>query len=150
LKLYDPKDDVFYGYYYSEKEPFSIKHGVAGIMQDKQHNYWTWHANNGVGLRLFPKGFDFYNADTYRFWHTSFNTISAIANDKQGKLWFGSHSGGINIFNWEKGVVEYYTSNSNDPTAWGQDPYIVFTFQMMGKCGWGRTKAVYNFLTVSK
>jgi len=120
LKMYDQTNDLFYGYYTKENDPKSIKHSAVAIFQDRQDNYWTIHAPGGVGLRIVPKGFSVYSKNPNTYWHTSNNNITAIDFDSQGNWWIGNGYNGIDVFDWQKGMVRSYFSDPSQPYSLGE------------------------------
>ena len=119
LKIYDPIQDAFLGYYPNQSDPYSIKNLALGIFQDKQGNYWTYHANEGICLRAVPKGFNYFNTEENRFWYTNFKSISTICEDGDENLWMGNPSNGINIFRWSQTKIDYFSNNPNNPFSLG-------------------------------
>ncbi len=119
LKLYDAANDVFYGYYPMKDDPYSIKNLCLGIFQDFQGNYWTLHGGEGVCLSTVVKGFQYFDTNPERFWYTSSNYVSAIAEDMNGNLWLGNPANGIDIFRWTEGRTIRYLHDPANPYSLG-------------------------------
>ncbi len=119
LKLYDEKNDSFYGYYSRENNAFSIKEAVLGIFQDRQGNYWTYHSS-GIGKRVVPKGFELYNSKSDYPWNIRHSNISAIAFDNEGNWWLGNAFNGIEVFNEEGYNVRDFGYDTNDQFSLGK------------------------------
>ena len=120
LKLYEKRGDIFYSYTYNESDEFSVKIALTGIYQDRQGNYWTLHSPGGVGLKTASKGFTQYRSDTSYVWHTSKESITAIAEDATGNLWLGNYNEGIDIFDWKNNVTIAFKHDSKNKYSIGQ------------------------------
>lgn len=120
IKLYNKESDYFHGYYAIEQNPTSIKSSAVAIFQGKQGNYWSIHSPGGLGKCSVQKGFVKYQKDPTKFWHTSDNNTTAIEFDSYGNWWLGNGFNGIDVFDWGKGEVRSYHSESNDPYSLGK------------------------------
>lgn len=108
LKLFHPDKDSFTAYYNSPEIPSSLRLGVVDLFEDRQGNYYTLHKGDGVYVSFFKIGFQLFNTSDRYFWHTTTSNISAISADDKGNLWLGGFNGGIDVFNWDKGRMDYY------------------------------------------
>lgn len=120
LKVYDAENDLLSGYYPIENDPYTIKKTCAGIFQDFQGNYWTMHSGEGVGLSIVPKGIITFDNSPQKFWYTTADIISAVGEDKEGNLWLGNPSNGIEIFNWSKASIFRYLYDPSNPYSLGE------------------------------
>lgn len=120
IKLYDKQNDYFHGYYTIAENPTSIKSSAVAIFQGKQGNYWSIHAPGGLGLCTVQKGFNKYDKNPARFWHTSNNNITAIEFDSRGNWWLGNGFNGIDIFDWEMQKVRTYQYDGKNPFSLGK------------------------------
>ncbi|MDG5799105.1 two-component regulator propeller domain-containing protein [Marinilabiliaceae bacterium ANBcel2] len=114
FKLYVEEDDYFYGYYHDPNRHYSVPPNIAGIFEDKQGNFYSFHNGNGVYVSHTQRGFNNYNNSDWLFWHTSDPNITAIGEDHKGNLWLGSFNGGIDIFNWDDVAIERISSTENE------------------------------------
>ncbi len=127
LKYYDAITDAFYGYYYNEDDPYTIKKSAIAIFQDRQGNYWTLHSPGGVGLMVVPKGFFSFSGNPSEYWHTSNENISAICEDANGNLWLGNPNNGIDVFYWNKGKTVTYLYDPDNKYSLGKGSvYAIF------------------------
>ncbi|MBN2273177.1 MAG: hypothetical protein JXR41_08395 [Bacteroidales bacterium] len=126
LKVYDAENDLLTGYYPLESDPYSIKYACGGIFQDAQGNYWTMHSGEGVCLSVVPKGFQFFDDSPDKYWYVSSNVISAVGIDKNGSLWLGNPSNGIDIFYWNEGRTIRYVNNPDDKYGLGAGAVFCF------------------------
>ncbi len=120
LKYYDQRTDAFYGYYYNEDDPYTIRKSAIAIFQDRQGNYWTLHSPGGVAVRIAPKGFFSFTDNPSEFWHTSNENISAICEDKEGNLWLGNPNNGIDVFYWSQGRTVTYNYDPGNRFSLGK------------------------------
>jgi signal transduction histidine kinase/ligand-binding sensor domain-containing protein len=120
IKFYDRNNDVFFGYYTRDYDSYSIKASAVAIIQDKQGNYWTIHAPGGVGLSSVNKSFSNYDKNPDMYWHLSEINLTAIEFDAEGNWWMGNGFNGIDIFDWEKGIVRTYHYNESNPYSLGK------------------------------
>lgn len=120
IKLYDKQNDIFYGYYPFDENQTSFKSAVSCLFHDRQGNYWVGYSPGGIELRTVPKGFEKYNNNPADFWKTSDNNITAIEFDAIGNWWLGNGFNGIDVFDWQKGLVKTYHYDLNDPFSLGQ------------------------------
>ena len=120
LKFYNDSLDAFYGYYYNEDDPFTIKRSAIAIFQDRQGNYWTLHSPGGVGFSSQPKGFFSISDNPSEYWHTSNENISAICEDRHGNLWLGNSNNGIDIFYWSEGKTVTYNYDPENRFSLGK------------------------------
>ncbi|MBN2213866.1 MAG: hypothetical protein JW723_06440 [Bacteroidales bacterium] len=120
LKYHNQQSDVFYGYYYNEEDPYTIKKTVVSIFQDRQGNYWTLHSPGGVGISMVSKGFISFSDSPAEYWRTSNENISAIYEDASGNLWLGNPNNGIDVFYWSKGKTVTYLYDPDDKYSLGK------------------------------
>jgi len=120
LKVLSPGAKVSSGYYPRANDPFSIRGSAKGIFHDRQGNYWVYHDPGGVGISMLLKGFAHFNNTTQDYWHTTDINIVAVQEDKDGNLWLGNSTNGIDIFNWHTGKTIRYFYNSADRYSLGQ------------------------------
>ncbi|MFO7655488.1 MAG: two-component regulator propeller domain-containing protein [Bacteroidales bacterium] len=113
IKLYDESTDSFFGYYFNETDPFSIKKTAVSIFQDRQGNYWTLHSPGGVGISYIPRGFYGSGANSSEYSIPSNENISAISEDIQGNLWLGMYNNGVDVIN---GLLHEKITYYNDPS----------------------------------
>ena len=123
LKIYDPKNKQFFGYYTNPDDPQSVGEHAIGIMQDRQGNYWTYHSNGGVRISPVPRGFNLFNKTAATFWHTSSNYILSISEDKKGNLWIGNPFSGIVSFSGIRVRSNILIIMYQIRTVWGKEPF---------------------------
>jgi len=120
LNLFNPVDSTFKRYIIDETNSFSTR--VRAIFEDEKNNLY-------VGTR---GGIYLYHETTKNFSHVAhthhphsilnMNSIMCSFNDKQGGIWFGTFSGGINyanlyhkpFFNYQAKIDNpYFLNNGN-------------------------------------
>ncbi len=120
LKILTPGAKRLSGYYPRTNDPYSIRGSAKGIFQDRQGNYWVYHDPGGVGISMLLKGFTHFDNNNQDYWHTSDINIVALQEDKDGNLWLGNSTNGIDIFNWHTGKTIRHFYNSSNRYSLGQ------------------------------
>lgn len=114
LKQYQSSNEQFFAYFNNPLEANSLPPNLVGVFQDRQGNYYTFHDGDGVYISSAARGFQLFNASDRQYWHTTHQNISAVHEDGKGQLWLGNFNGGIDVFLWEEGRVEYLPSMDNE------------------------------------
>ncbi|MDC0584298.1 ATP-binding protein [Bacteroidales bacterium] len=115
LYLYNNKDNSVFYYYYNRNTPFAIMPKMRGIFQDKQHNYWSYHAHSGIGLSAsLQKGFQIFNFNS-SYWPTSSNEILQVSIDNKGLYWIANSGGGIDVYDWDNGSPVFLSTKNKNP-----------------------------------
>lgn len=88
---------------------------VYSIIQDRKGFMW-FGTQNGLNK------FDGYNFTVYKnipFDSTSLtdNWVLALLEDSKGNIWVGTHSGGVNVYDRNKGIFKNYVNNPDDPKS---------------------------------
>jgi signal transduction histidine kinase/streptogramin lyase len=120
LKVYRPEYGNFFGYYPVSGDETSIKSNAFGIFPDRQGNYWIYHRPGGLGISMNLKGFQHYDNNLNKSWHTSNPKINAVNEESNGNLWMGYHEGGVDVFDWKEGKIRSYRHNDNDKSSMGK------------------------------
>jgi signal transduction histidine kinase/ligand-binding sensor domain-containing protein len=119
LKLYDPKKDIFYNYYYDQNNPKSLRKDLWRFYQDKQENYWTIQSIGGISFARIDNNFKHYDNLSANYWRTSEKSIAAIAEDQSGNLWIGNYYNGIDVFNWKENRTIRFVHQDKDKKSLG-------------------------------
>jgi signal transduction histidine kinase/ligand-binding sensor domain-containing protein len=113
LDRFDPLSGQWAFYRSRPNEPSSLAEGpVIGVLEDAQQQLWV-----GAGESL-----DLLDRQTGQFKHFSLNkdgspgsrTITALAADRQGRLWATTQNGVLNRLNPASGGVQRYALNRPD------------------------------------
>ncbi len=112
------------GYEHDPGNPNSICHNnINAIIEDDFHNLWIGTAQ---GVSHFQREKEsFQHLDSMPGLETYLNNryITALALDEDGKLWIGTHGGGVNVYNPEIKEFFYLDEFANTLDAPG-DSYI--------------------------
>jgi len=119
LKLFDPKTDNFFNYYYDANNPKSLRKNLWRFYQDRQGNYWTIHSLGGICYVKADNKFKHFTNQPANFWHTSENNITAITNDQYKNIWIGNYYNGIDVFKWRENKTDRYVHQDNDKNSLG-------------------------------
>lgn len=119
LKLYDPTTDNFYNYYHDPNNSKSLPRNLLSFYEDRQGNYWTLHSMNGIRFIKPNNKFRHFTSHSASFWNISENSITSIANDKDGNLWIGNFYNGIDVFKWKENKIDRYVHQENDNKSLG-------------------------------
>ena len=134
IKVYNDKEDRFYGYYTDPKDPASIRPNAFAIFQDSQDNYWVLYNPGGSGLSIQKKGFKIFSDFPNDTWHTMNRNISAIQEDYLGNLWLANPYNGIDIFHWIDQTTYRFTHEQNSQNTLGAG--AIFAFCADGEDMW--------------
>ena len=112
------KPGTFKYIYHQPGKPNSVcESKIRSVYQDRGSNLWmgTW----GGLSRLDAHSSDFtsYVAEKDNSESLSFNTVTTIFEDSKGRIWVGTYSGGLNLFNKEKGTFQHFKHQSGDPSS---------------------------------
>lgn len=107
LDLYNRNTDRFEKHYFQGVT-------IRVIYQDKKNRVWVG-GDNGVTLfneqlGIFTKPFSQLFNDSNKF----YNTVSTIAEDKDGRIWFGVSDDGIYVFDAKQKKLKQYIHNTKD------------------------------------
>jgi signal transduction histidine kinase len=108
LKLFDPIDRSYYGFYPVPNNPKSIRNSITGIFQDNQNNYWCTYRNGVLGLHSQSKGFRNISNTTSDFWKLSGTMVNTLTDDSEGNMWFGMEPSQLTVFWHSQGRIENY------------------------------------------
>ncbi|HLO59510.1 MAG TPA: two-component regulator propeller domain-containing protein [Bacteroidales bacterium] len=120
LKIFQPEYGDFLGYYPVSGDETSIKSNVYGIFPDRQGNYWIYHRPGGLGISMNLKGFQHYDNNLNKSWHTSNPKVNAVNEETNGNLWMGYHEGGVDVFDWSADKIRSYKHHDNDKKSIGK------------------------------
>ena len=135
----EKKLEGFYNYFNNLDDSNSISNDdIRSIYQDKFGVIWIGTAGglNNINMQTVDQS-NHYNFKNIKFNHTSFNSefsqatsktlISAITEDGDGNLWFGTMGKGVIVFNRQTSQVITYKNNQSDPKSIGSN-YIIKLF----------------------
>jgi len=119
LKLFDPKSDNFYNYYYDANNAKSLGKSLTGFYEDRDGNYWTIHSLGAVKYAEKQNKFIHFSTNTNGSWKTSEKSITSLSNDSAGNLWVGNYYNGIDVFNWRENRIDRYLNKAGDLKSLG-------------------------------
>jgi signal transduction histidine kinase/streptogramin lyase len=108
LKLFNPIDRSYYGFYPVPNNPKSIRNSITGIFQDNQNNYWCTYRNGVLGLHSQSKGFRNISNLSSDYWKLSGTMVNTLTEDGQGNMWFGMEPSQLTVFWHSQGRIENY------------------------------------------
>lgn len=119
LKLFDPKSDSFFNYYYDANNAQSLGKSLTGFYEDRDGNYWTIHSLGAVKYNDKENKFSHFSPNSNGPWKTSEKSITAITSDAAGNLWIGNFFNGIDVFNWKENRIDRYLNKAGDLKSLG-------------------------------
>jgi signal transduction histidine kinase/ligand-binding sensor domain-containing protein len=129
LNLLDRSMGHFIRYRYSENDPHSLNHDtVNSLFQERSGVLWIGTAGGICKLNETASRFNHYQKGTDQLAPAaeaqpkvlsvlSDNHITAIDQDRNGILWVGTFSGGLNKLDRNTGMVMVYRHDPADPTS---------------------------------
>ena len=116
LNVFRPEEGYFTRYFHNPKDFSSLSsNDIVAILMDKKNNLWVGTESNGLNL---------YNRATnsfIRFYHNekatnggnnpsiNANDIRSIFEDSKGRLWVGTESGGLDLY--DNGIFKHFTTH---------------------------------------
>jgi ligand-binding sensor domain-containing protein/signal transduction histidine kinase len=133
------RQEGFINYFKNPVDSLSITdNDIRCIYQDKFGVIWIGTAGGLINTKVeFNNESDSHDFDKIKFNRTAFNSefsnatsktfISAITEDGNGNLWFGTMGKGVIVFNRQTGQLINYKNNQSDPKSIGSN-YIIKLF----------------------
>src|SRR6185503_12717109 len=119
LICYNEKSHTFAHYLHDNSRvktlPINI---ISALCIDRARNLWIGTDGGGVcKLDLKPPKFNLFplNEGDYPFLKDYF--IKCFYEDKEGEIWFGTHSSGLNIFNPATGRIKSFVYDVSNPNS---------------------------------
>jgi two-component system sensor histidine kinase ChiS len=117
LNQFDRKRKTFTHYLPAPQNANSTSNVISFIYEDKTGAFWLGTLNGLYQFDRLKKTFVHYQHDPQNPNSLSHNTILAISEDSQGKLWVATDGGGLNQFDRLKETFVHYTHDSQNPTS---------------------------------
>jgi len=112
LERFDPGTETF------EHHRYVGSAAVSEIAEDPWGNFWI--GTDGAGLLLLDSAtgsLSIYHQYSSRYGSLSHDSIQALHVDRDGVLWVGTVSGGVNVWDEESDGFVQYARDPNDPTT---------------------------------
>lgn len=83
---------------------------IRGFTEDNNQNIWFGTFNGVQVYNPYTNKFRTYRQE-HRNGSLSHSSVFSVYKDRQGTIWVGTYYGGVNYFNPEKDIFNYYTQN---------------------------------------
>jgi len=100
-----------------------LNNKVALVYVDNQNNLWSFFNSYGFSIaNLNQNGtFQTYSSRNRMANTLSGNIVTALAQDKTGKIWIGTDGDGLNCFDQSKGTFTHYYSDPSNKNSLSSD-----------------------------
>lgn len=137
LNRFNLRTQVFNHYRSDPDKPDSLSaDDIYAISEDLNGNLWVGTDSGGLN-RFDPKTklFSHYQSNTNDTNDTnslSDNSVSALTTDKQGNLWIGTNSGGVNYIDLKTNIITQYINKSSENNVLSDNRVSTITTDKQG------------------
>jgi signal transduction histidine kinase/ligand-binding sensor domain-containing protein/DNA-binding response OmpR family regulator len=119
VSLFNPQTEIFTNFQHNKKNPESyLSWSQRAICITKEKEVFFGATNNGLcKLNEDKTSFTYYPVNSGKYDGTNDSWLNIIIEDKDGIIWIGTMSHGLNKYNRKTGKFEYFTKDENNPNS---------------------------------
>lgn len=117
VSLFDPDEGIFLNFEHNKDNPASfLNWSMRSICVTKAEEVYFGGSQHGLcKLNDDGKSFSYFPVNSGKNDGTNDEWIHTIVEDRQGNLWMGTMTGGLNKYNTATGRFSYFTHSENNP-----------------------------------